>query len=163
MQKQLVLLMGLALISTSAHAEVLVGSSSANIQQAIQLNEIDALDFATIIPGNNADQITIFENMSSPSISAVGDAILSGAFSQGKFAISGVPGSIVVVNIDATTTLSGPGDTMTVDNLSVNDSTPLLDAASGLSNVVVGGRLNVNANQLPGLYSGTYNVTVTYQ
>lgn len=150
------------LVSLPLYSETLVGSSTANIQQLIQLQEDQPLNFATILPGNSSDQIVITQATVDGTISSTsGNSVLSGTFTQGKFTITGVPSTTCTVTVDASTTLSGPGADMTVDNLLVNRTEPLIEA-SGTTQVVVGGTLNINTNQQPGLYSGTYNVTVNY-
>ncbi|MFV0644882.1 MAG: DUF4402 domain-containing protein [Sphingomonadaceae bacterium] len=94
-------------------------------------------------------------------------AVFAGLSSRGRF--------LTVRAVDSTITLTGPGDDMIVDNLTINGSpelTPFLawlfpnlyrnTSADGAFEFRLGGRLNVGADQQPGVYSGTFNVRVDY-
>jgi hypothetical protein len=75
-----------------------------------------------------------------------------------------------------TITLTGPGDDMTVTDITINgdpDLTPVssnpnwerfrIGSADGSFLFHVGGTLNVNPNQAPGVYSGTFEIRLDYQ
>lgn len=79
----------------------------------------------------------------------------------GTFTVTGNPNTAVTVTLPSTITLSGPGSPMTVNNFSSSPTTPVLDA-NGNMTLRVGARLTVGANQAPGTYNGTYNLTVSY-
>jgi hypothetical protein len=87
---------------------------------------------------------------------------------------------MVRFQMPTTITLTGPGQNMTVTNFTL-DTTPDLtfvggngnglgngnrryriEPSSGIFTFRVGGRLNVNANQAGGNYTGTFQVTVQY-
>ena len=72
--------------------------------------------------------------------------------------------------------LTGPGEAMTLDTFRIGTSADLvlvtgtasdgryrIVAGSGIYGFGVGGTLRVNANQAPGVYTGTFDVTVVYQ
>ncbi len=94
------------------------------------------------------------------------------------FGGSGVTGERVRVRrpIGNTITLTGPGADMTVTNITINgdptliptNSNPnwerfLIGDPSGTFIFRVGGTLNVNPNQLPGVYTGTFDIRLDYQ
>ncbi|WP_298471222.1 DUF4402 domain-containing protein [uncultured Erythrobacter sp.] len=75
-----------------------------------------------------------------------------------------------------TITLTGPGDDMTVTDITINGSPSLrrvrsnpnwerfrIDTLDGTFIFRVGGTLNVNPNQGPGLYTGTFEIRIDYQ
>jgi len=72
--------------------------------------------------------------------------------------------ALATVTVGPTATLnniSTPGMTMTVDTFVTNPATG--GAFSDTTPLTVGATLHVNANQDPGSYEGTYDVTVTFQ
>ena len=75
-----------------------------------------------------------------------------------------------------TITLTGPGTPMVVNNMTIGTTSDLnqmgngngnqpyrILSSTGLFTFWVGGTLNVNANQLPGVYSTTFDVRLEYQ
>ena len=78
--------------------------------------------------------------------------------------------------IGRTITLTGPGADMTVTNITINGDPLLIPVQSnpnwerfriadpqGIFLFRVGGTLNVNAGQLPGVYTGTFDIRLDYQ
>jgi hypothetical protein len=72
--------------------------------------------------------------------------------------------------------LTGPGADMTLDDFTIDGGTTLtpvssnpawerfrIATADGTFIFYVGGTLNVNANQAPGVYSGTFTIRLDYQ
>lgn len=159
-------ILGVTLLGFSnvSQAEVLSASVQANIDQPIALAEITPLDFATILPSNLADQIVMNKTTLNPSLtSTTGNSTLSGTFTRGVIRITGTPGATATVQVDTTATVTNTsGDTMTVSDLGTLRLAPLLDS-NGEADFIVGGTLEIAANQPAGLYTGTYNATVNYQ
>ena len=70
---------------------------------------------------------------------------------------------IAIPNAPITLRRSGGTETMTVSNWTIEGgSTIRLLLRSGSFDFRIGGTLNVGANQAPGIYSGTFNVTAEY-
>lgn len=82
---------------------------------------------------------------------------------SGEFAVTGNPNTAVTITLPGSTTLTGPGAAMTVNNFSrfPSSSNPTLDS-TGAMTLKIGAALNVNAAQAPGTYNGTYTLTVSY-
>lgn len=83
--------------------------------------------------------------------------------SAGEFSITGNPNTAVTITLPSSTTLTGPGAAMTVNNFTKvpsNENSTL--NSSGAMTLKVGASLTVNAAQAPGTYNGTYTVTVSY-
>ncbi len=88
---------------------------------------------------------------------------MPGEFNRALFRVDGDPGAVFIISLPTSITISSPSANMTVDNFR---SAP---AGTGTINVLgfslfgVGARLLVGANQSGGQYTGTFDVTVTYQ
>lgn len=159
----MILLLTPAMLTGKANAEALIGSSSANIEQAISIVENNAMDFATILPDMAGDVVELREfSVTSQS----GNSVKTGSAWLGIFEITGVPYSVVEVEVtDTAIDLTGPGQTMVVNNFirQKGSGTTLALDGTGSDLVYFGADLIINANQLPGQYSGTYNISVNYQ
>lgn len=143
----------------NAYADTATGSASVEIRQALTMSETQALDFGTVST-NTADTVII-----SPAgiiSSQNGSNILNGTGSAGRFTAVGSTNAAVTISFTGGV-LNGIGSDMSINNL-VHDSgdTPSFDTDGTLS-FGVGGSLNINDNQLPGIYAGTYVVSVNYQ
>jgi hypothetical protein len=69
---------------------------------------------------------------------------------------------INVPNAPITLTRVGGTETMTVSNWTLDGFFIRVVPANGVLDIAVGGRLNVNAGQREGLYTGQFNVNVDY-
>ena len=133
------------------------------VARAITLVNTRALDFGKILPFSTAGYVQITASGSLSAVSAqVTDtsSVASSAWTvtgeqNGRFTISlPADNTVVLSNLNAST--------MELTNFSHNaGSAPQLNS-SGSANFNVGARLQVGASQEPGLYSGTFNVTVNY-
>jgi hypothetical protein len=86
----------------------------------------------------------------------VGD---SGAAS---FDVSGANSTAFTITLPTSTTMTGPGTAITVNNFAHDaGGTPTLSGAGALT-FAVGADAVINATQTSGSYSGTFNVTVAY-
>ncbi len=65
------------------------------------------------------------------------------------------------ITLPTSISLTSGANSMTLNNF-VSDP-PNTVLGTGKTTVLVGATLNVNANQAPGNYSGTYSITVNYQ
>jgi hypothetical protein len=90
-----------------------------------------------------------------------------GSPAAGAFAVQAASNAnkdfAVALPVSATLSRTG-GGTMTVNNfVSVGPGTNVLTGNPRTGSFTLGARLVVGANQLPGVYTGTFNLTVTYQ
>lgn len=84
---------------------------------------------------------------------------------QAIFRVDGSANRAVVVLLPNTITISNGTATMKVDTITSNlpnSGRPRLDA-NGVYYINIGGRLNVDALQMPGSYTGDFTVTVIFQ
>lgn len=161
----------LALAVGRAQAETTSGDAQAAVVTSLSFVQYDDLNFGRVITGVAAGTVTISpENVRT----ATGGAVPVGNdFQVARFAGKGSQGQRVrIQTAPSTVTLTGPGPSMTVTNLTIGtDSTLRQNGASanyriqptdGVFLFTVGGRLNVGANQPGGSYSGTFTVTLDY-
>ena len=174
----------LAMLSASpAHAQRVVanGSAEAIIVAPLALIANEALNFGRIAPGAAAGTVTL--NPDTLACTTTGPIARTGVCQPAEFSGMGTRKMTVRIQIPTTITLTRAGgtQTMTVNNL-VLDTTPDLTFLGGNGNGLgngnrryeiaptngifdfrIGGRLNVGANQLGGIYNGSFAVTVQYQ
>lgn len=106
---------------------------------------------------------------------ATGGVTLIGTSHQpARFAGMGVYNQLVRIRMGAASIpITGPGTPMTVSQFEIGSTpnTVILSTAwttfglgspTGMFNFPLGGTLNVNANQAPGSYSGTFSITLEY-
>lgn len=138
----------------------------------IKTEDLDFGGIAGLVAGTVAMTAT-----ASPTCTASAGLVHSGACQPATFVGKGQNGRIVRIkkpNSDRIT-LTGPGTDMTITNLVLNGNPELttiqqttgfsrfrISSASGFFTFRLGGRLNVGANQLGGLYTGTFNIDINY-
>ena len=134
------------------------------------------LDFGKIAPTPSGGTV-VMPAVNAPSCTTTGGLVHTGKCQTAKFAGYGVLNQIVRIKLPAAgrITLTGPGTSMLIDNLSIGAPGGLayvgngagfvryrITGASGIFDFRIGGRLNVNANQLGGVYQGQLDVRIDY-
>lgn len=146
--------------ASTANAADQTGNASANIQQAIQITEDTAMDFATIVADSAGDTVTL---TAAGAVSSTGSSTFTGTPAAGSFSVTGTPSSAVTISFSSGDTLTGPGTAMPLGSFTTDaGGTPSFDGSGDLS-FDVGADLTVGASQTAGAYSGTYTLTVDYQ
>jgi len=151
---------------TIASAAEVNGNADALVIAPLSVTETSAMDFGTVAGGPNADTIVMDTAGGRTVTGTDAQIIATGAGSAGNFTITGEPNQAYTVTFSASATLDdGGGNTMTVDTFTDNSPSPL--SGAGTDTLLVGGTLNVGANQAAGTYSTTtggspYTVTVNY-
>jgi hypothetical protein len=146
--------------ASSANAATATANATAEIVEALTITETDVLEFGTIVPGAAASTVAITPG---GVVTCGAGLTCSGTTAAGAFLIEGTSGYVVDISSDASTTLSDGGvNSMSVTGLTVSAATATLDVA-GEATFTVGGTLNVGANQVAGVYNGTFTVTANYQ
>lgn len=148
----------------AASAQTASTTASVDIENyALDITKNQDLSFGSIIPSASANgTMTLFSNGIVSTTGGVTSRSGSG-YSPAAYTISGVPAATFSVTIaPGTVTLSGPGGAMIVSDFALDQATPITLDASGLAFFNVGATLYVNAGQLPGNYTGTFDVTVAY-
>lgn len=137
----------------------------------ITLSNTQSLDFGRIVPSGGLGRVTINARNGNRNGNA-NVTLLGTESSRGLFVGTGEGGMTVTITGSAgQIVLTGPGDAMEVRRLRVsrnNGGQRTLPRNynipnNGTINIGFGGRLFVGRNQAPGLYSGTFDLTMEYQ
>jgi Mat/Ecp fimbriae major subunit len=153
---------------TASAQDSATATASATILQSITVTNSQALDFGTIVPSSAASTVVVSTGSSTVAATRTCGTGLtcSGAFSRAVFDITGSHAALVDVTGDAAVTIeNADGDTMDV-TLTYSTGSLTLVRATATSTPAgafyVGGTLDVAADQAPGAYSQTFEVTVDY-
>jgi hypothetical protein len=140
------------------------GTATAAIIQPIAIVATASLRFGVIVSPSTAGTLTV---STTGAVSTTGGVTGSNAINQGAlgpragtFRVSGEPGRTFVVILPPAATVSAAGQSMNISLFTVG---ALTGSAAGTLDIAVGGTLAVGANQTPGAYSGTYQITAIYQ
>ncbi|WP_423127260.1 DUF4402 domain-containing protein [Gaoshiqia sp. Z1-71] len=145
-------------------------TASARILTAIELTKVTDLHFGTMVSTNSPGACMV--PATGEDRSATGGVTLldqTPAYTRAYFTVSGDISATYSIALpeDETVTISYH-DGATTHSMDVNGFShsagvsPALDA-SGAADFYVGASLSVSANQPPGLYQGSFNVTVAYE
>lgn len=128
----------------------------ANIVQPIVLTLVTDLNFGDIV----TDAVNPGTVQVAPDGTVTPAVVTSlGGTSPATFTVAGENGRLFNVAPIANFLVSGPGVDMAVSAVTSDCGT----CTVGTDGVAVGGTLTVGGNQASGLYTGTFDVTVSYQ
>ncbi|HEY9217124.1 MAG TPA: DUF4402 domain-containing protein [Phenylobacterium sp.] len=162
------LLVGTFSTQAFAQAGSFDGDVTASIIDPVQVSEVTALDFGTVVSGSAGGVVTI--------VAATGEVAADDNAVNGARALASDLGAVGEYEFDATAgaptfdvslddptivlTNGTPADDMA---LSLTLGGDVTDLASGATQTVfVGGALTVAANQTVGAYTGTFTIRATY-
>lgn len=171
-------LAGCALFAPTAYAQDNQPiTARTSLVAPLTITKLTDMDFGKIANPANAGTVVLAPT-TSPTCTANGGLIQSGICQPATFGGSGQTNQRVRIRrpIGNTITLTGPGADMTITDI-VFDADPDLvpvrsnpnweryriSSSDGVFFVRVGGTLNVNAAQTPGIYDGTFTITLDYQ
>ena len=153
-----------ASFATSASAAATAtATATAEILSSLTLTADSALDFGLIAP-NTGGTVTVNADNT---VSQTGALISTGTRVPAGFTVTGTNGASVVVTLPSApvdlTRVSGT-ETMSLGGFNTNPVGAFqLSPTTGQGTFSVGGTLTVGANQVAGVYNGTFNVSVEYQ
>ena len=166
--------LGGLVLPSMTHARQANGRAEIAVLQTLSFIKIDDLEFGNIIAGPTAGTVTVSPfgvRTTTGPITAIG-----GGFQQAQFGGRGAPNQNLLISMTTNTvTLRRTVGTQTmIADTFIIGSTPTqplnttvrqfrIGSATGVFQFGVGARLNVGANQAPGVYSGTFRVTLIYQ
>ena len=167
----LAVLPALALVQT-AHAEP---SNTASVSGTVQAQVVDPtlialvddLRFGTMLKPGTGGTLTIGTNGSVNTTGGVSGNIAIPQPADGRgpaaFNVEGDGSLVLIVQVPTFVSISNGSSSMRVDQFRTNTffGSGLFNA-QGEYDLNVGGRLNVNANQESGTYTGKFDVTVLY-
>ncbi|QLC25693.1 DUF4402 domain-containing protein [Parasphingopyxis algicola] len=147
----------------AAHAADDSADSEAVIVTPLSLVNTTDLEFGTLLAGPTAGTVVI--NPDSDARSVTGGVTAAGSGGQAaQFWTYGGPLQFIFVTRGPLPVLDrvGGGSSMNVSQLTLNGPVFRFLNNAGLLDLRVGGRLQVGANQAPGVYEGEFQITVTY-
>ncbi len=166
----------LALTSAPVHAQAddtVQGTAASSVVEPVQIVKTADLDFGQIIPnGTGNGRVIINARTGARTGNANVTLVGTTGFSRAEFTVTGERRRFVNLTTSSPTiTLTGPGNAMTINRLRVNRNNGGQRSLprryripnSGTMNIGFGGRLNVATDQAAGVYSGTFDLTVTYE
>jgi hypothetical protein len=144
--------------------------------EPLTITKLSDLDFGDLVVTTGGT--VVLTPTATASCTVTGGIIHSAECQPATFGGSGTPGQRVRVRrpVGRTITLEGPGADMTVTDITINGNPDLsptqsnpnwerftINSSDGTFIFRVGGTLNVNANQTPGIYTGTFDIRLDYQ
>ena len=158
--------------ASPAFANQKVADAQIAVVRPLEFIRVENLDFGKVIRATTAGTVTVAPDGTR---TKTGNVILIGTgFQHAKFAGMGTNNQRVDISLgSASIFVLGPGAPMRVRNF-VMGSTPTailtttpqrfrINSATGVFAFPVGATLEVGANQTPGTYNGTWNITLNYQ
>jgi hypothetical protein len=140
-------------------------SANATIITPIAIAHVEHLNFGNIVAGTGIGTVIVDTEGDR---TKTGDVILPtatpGTFNAAEFTVTGLANATYAITLPESINISETGGTttMTVDNFTSNPSGTGTLAANGEQTLSVGARLNVDAGQVAGDYTGEFSVTVAY-
>ncbi|QLC22757.1 DUF4402 domain-containing protein [Parasphingopyxis sp. CP4] len=148
-----------------ALAATQTSDAEVEILEQLTLTQVTGLDFGTIIPSATGGRINIRRN-SGVCVAQGGVTLVGSDCQRGEFLVTGPSRQryrITLASAPITLThVSGPA-TMVMDRVRINGNRNKRLNAAGNHTFFVSGRLQVGANQAPGVYDGTFDVTVDFR
>ena len=145
-----------------------VAATQSTVAKAITLKplsilKIRDLDFGRIVAGTTAGTVTIDPDFNTRAKTG-GVTLAGGSPQSAEFLTYGAPGKTLQINRGPLPVLTrvGGGATMNVTDITLNGTTTVFLNAAGLFDLFVGGTLAVGANQMDGVYTGTFDIIATY-
>lgn len=159
----------LVAIPHAARAQMNTASAGANasatVIAAIGIANTVDLDFGAIVPSGSSGTVTQ-SAAASPVRTPAGGVTLgsAAAVSPATFTVTGEGNATYAITLPGApvTITDGGSNSMTIDAFSSSPNGTGTLSGGGSQTLYVGGRLNVGVNQPAGIYTGTFNVTVTY-
>jgi hypothetical protein len=149
--------------ASGAQAATQAGTSKAITLRPLSIVKLRDLDFGRLASGTTAGTVVIDPNTDGRT--TTGGVLAAGGtpqaaqfftFATGNQTLQVTRGPLPVLS------RAGGGATMNVTQLTLNGPVLRIIGAAGLLDLRVGGTLAVAANQLDGVYSGNFDITVTY-
>ncbi len=162
------------------------GTTQAVVVAPATIVKVQDMSFGRIVARPQPGTVTV--SGATGACTVTGPILEVGTCRQAIFAGMGTKNMRARISLDSVVNLTGPGQAMVLDQVFLsNDSTIsfsgnpnangqgigltqgngnqryTITSPTGIFTLKVGGRLNVNANQLPGIYTGSITVTVQYQ
>ena len=161
-------------------------SARATVVAPLTLVWVQDLKFGRIVPRPQVGTVTV--DQVTGACTVTGPILEVGKCQFAQFAGMGTKNMGARISLTSVVNLTGPGQAMVLDQIALGTNSTIsfagnanangkgvgltkggnaerysITTASGIYLLNVGGRLNVNANQAPGVYNGSITVSVQYQ
>lgn len=154
--------------SRNANAQQNTATTTANvgarIVTAISISKDVDMDFGDVVTGGTIGTV-VLSAAASPTRTPTGGTTLGNntTVAAGAFTVSGQAASTYAITLPSSpVTITTGADDMTVDTFTSTPSGTGVLNGGGTQALYVGATLHVGANQVSGTYTGTFDVTVTY-
>ncbi len=153
---------GLIIPSQGGATATATASATADIVIPLEISKDVDLVFGKIAAGPSAGSVIIATDGSRTGNGGVTLIAAGNVNSAAQFSLIGYPEATFSIELPALITITNGGYQMNVtDFVSSLGNTSALDV-NGVSTLSVGATLNVDADQQPGLYTGSFDITVAY-
>ncbi len=148
----------------AAGAQTANTTATATIENyALNIVKTQDLNFGSVIPSASLNGTMELSAHGVVNTSGGVTSRPSSGHTTATYSINGVPAASFSVAIaPGVITLSSPRGTLTVGDFTFNKATPITLDGTGSASFAIGATLFVNAGQLPGNYTGTFDVTIAY-
>lgn len=156
-----------AAFAQAANTDTDTANGSVTIVRPLTITKNTDLVFGRVVQPRTGSGTVAIANNSNTTVAGSGAVVLSGiTTSRATFTVDGEGGQVVVVDMPATFDLDNGTDTITVNLDPDFGSTVTLSnalAAAGSKALNVGGSFSLPSSVSSGDYTGSFDVTVTYQ
>ncbi len=150
-----------ALVSTNVNAKLII---------PLSIEETSSLHFGTInILDGIAGTVVLPPDSTTRIFQGVVESAVAPLASNAAYNVTGTKNVSYAVSLPTSITVfENGGDMMNITDLKarfngeVTDKTTSFLSNNGTDSFKIGGTLNITANQIPGIYTGTFNVSVDY-
>ena len=155
----------LAIASPSLAQNTATGSASAAVTVArpITITKNTDLSFGRVVPDASTAGTVVIGTGADTATPTTVHMVTGGTITRAKFTVGGEGGQAYSIALPGSAlSLGGP----TVDTWTTDVASPVISGTLGSAGTqifYVGATLHVPANQAAGSYTGSFNVTVTYQ
>jgi hypothetical protein len=157
------------LTPSNGNAGSRTGTGVATVRRSIQLTKTSDLSFGKIVRPSTASGNTVAVNALSGlrSITGAGNAVAINlpAATRAGYIVTGEGGQTFSIGAFSPVTMTGPGGTLTVTLTKFPTTGYQLTNSlnqNGTYEFWVGGSFPITSSTVPGLYTGAFNVTVSY-
>ncbi len=152
------------LMCFSANAAAQTASATIDVEiesRTLTLANTGGLNFGKIVPYGSAGTVYVNPINGAPSAN---NAFISNPtdIRVSTWVVTGIPGAPYAVTLPSSVAISNGTHTMSVGTFGRSGQTLLFLDAAGNGSFNVGAALQIGANQPAGIYTGTFNVTVSY-
>ena len=155
--------LGASMYTATTAAGTVTADASANVLQPLGITAGAAMDFGDVAADPTV--ATTVDLTTGGTTSSTDGASVSGTPAAGSFSVSGTAAANYSISLpaDNTVVLTGLGFDMPVNGFTDNLGGSGTLNGSGAQTFTVGATLTIPANQTADNYTGTYDVTVSYE